>query len=102
MDPRDEWRNPDTEALFEAFLTLQTEDEVARFLRDLLTYNELNELGQRWAIARKLEDGVPYRKIADEIGVSTATITRVNQWRKHGLSGYRLVLDRLAEGKVSG
>jgi TrpR-related protein YerC/YecD len=100
MDPRDEWRNPDTEALFEAVLSVETTDEVARFLRDLLTYNELIELGQRWAIVRKLEEGVPYRQMAEEIGVSTATITRVNQWRQHGMSGYRLVLDRLA-GKES-
>ena len=96
MDPRDEWRNPDSEALFQAVLKLEDTDEVARFFRDLLTFNELNELGQRWAIVRKLEEGVPYRKIAEEIGVSTATITRVNQWRQHGMSGYRLVLDRLA------
>ena len=101
MDPRDEWRNPDTEALFEAVLSLETTDEVARFLRDLLTYNELIELGQRWAIVRKLEEGVPYRRIAEEIGVSTATITRVNQWRQHGMSGYRLVLDRLAADQSS-
>jgi TrpR-related protein YerC/YecD len=101
MDPRDEWRNPDTEALFEAVLSLEDADEVARFLRDLLTYNELIELGQRWAIVRKLEEGVPYRRIAEEIGVSTATITRVNQWRQHGMSGYRLVLDRLAADQSS-
>lgn len=97
MDPQDEWRNPDTEALFEAVLSLEDGDEVARFLRDLLTFNELMELGQRWAIVRKLDEGVPYRRIAEEIGVSTATITRVNQWRQHGMSGYRLVLDRLSE-----
>ena len=64
MDPRDEWRNPDTEALFQALLTLQDGDDVARFCRDLLTFNELTELGQRWAIVRKLEEGVPYRRIA--------------------------------------
>ena len=101
MDPRDEWRNPDTQALFEAVLSLEDADEVARFLRDLLTYNELIELGQRWAIVRKLEEGVPYRRIAEEIGVSTATITRVNQWRQHGMSGYRLVFDRLAAKQSS-
>ena len=100
MDPRDEWRNPDTEALFQAVLTLEDTDEVARFFRDLLTFNELIELGQRWAIVRKLEEGVPYRTIADEIGVSTTTITRVNQWRQHGMDGYRLALDRLT-GKQS-
>ena len=100
MDPRDEWRNPDTEALFQAVLTLEDSDEVARFFRDLLTFNEMAELGQRWAIVRKLEEGVPYRQIAEDIGVSTATITRVNQWRQHGMGGYRLTLDRLA-GKQS-
>ena len=36
-------------------------------------------------------------KIAEEVGTSTATVTRVNQWLHHGTGGYRLVLDR-AEG----
>ncbi len=97
MEPRDAWRTADTDDLLDALLTLRTRDEAARFLRDLCTFNEIVELSQRWAVARRLEEGVPYRTIVEETGASTATISRVNQWRQHGLDGYRLVLDRLNE-----
>ena len=54
---------------------------------------------QRWAVARLLTTHLPYREISDQTGVSTATITRINQWLQHGAGGYRLVLDRLGYGK---
>lgn len=101
MEPRDEWRTADTDALLDALLLLENRDEAARFLRDLCTYNEIVEFSQRWAVARRLQAGQPYRQIAEEIGVSTATISRVNQWLQHGLDGYRMILDRLAEREAS-
>lgn len=99
-DQRDDWRTAQTDALFEAILTLRTVDEAARFFRDLCTHKELTDLGHRWAITRLLDGGLPYREIAAEVGGSTATITRINQWLQHGMGGYRLVLDRMkAQGQ---
>jgi len=89
------WRSNDTSALFEAVLTLRTEEEAAAFFRDLCTLRELTDLSHRWAVVRLLDQGHPYRQIAEEASASTATITRINQWLQHGSGGYRLVLDRL-------
>jgi TrpR-related protein YerC/YecD len=92
-----DWRNPDTAALFEAVLALDDLDEAAAFFRDLCTRRELADLSHRWAVARLLERGLPYREISELTGASTATITRINQWLQHGAGGYRLILDRLKE-----
>ena len=80
----------------DAVLTLRTRDEVRRFLRDLCTVTELEALAHRWQIAQLLDRGrLSYVEIADEVGGSTATVTRVAQWLRRGSGGYRLALDRL-------
>ena len=90
-----DWRNDDTAALFDAILVLETRDEAAAFFRDLCTRRELEEMRSRWAVVRLLDaGGHSYREIHDLTGVSTATITRINQWLQHGTGGYRLLLDR--------
>lgn len=93
-DLSEDWRNQDTDALFEAVLGLETHEEAAAFFRDLCTRRELNDLSQRWAVVRLLDRGMPYREIAEQTGSSTATVTRINEWLRHGAGGYRLVLDR--------
>ena len=95
MTTTDGWRTNETAALFDAVLALRTEDEAAAFFRDLCTLRELIDLSHRWAVVRLLDQGHPYRQIAEETGASTATITRINQWLQYGAGGYRLVLDRL-------
>lgn len=98
----DDWRNAETAALFDTIVLLQDRDEAARFFRDLCTYRELEEMSSRWAVVRLLADGIPYREIHDRTGVSTATITRINQWLQHGTGGYRAMLDLIdAAGKGS-
>ena len=94
-----DWRNADTAALFEAVLALENREEAAAFFRDLCTRRELTDLSHRWAVVRLLDQGIPYREIAEVTGASTATVTRINQWLQHGAGGYRLILDRLKEPK---
>lgn len=77
-----------------AIRTLRTADEVTRFLRDLCTRAELEALTHRWQTARLLDEGVPYLEIAERVPTSTATVTRVAQWVKHGAGGYRIALGR--------
>ena len=95
MIPTDEWQTKETSALFRAVLALRTEGEAAAFFRDLCTLRELTDLSHRWAVVRLLDEGRPYRQIAEATSASTATITRINQWLQHGAGGYRLVLNRL-------
>ncbi len=91
----DDWRNVETEALFDAVVTLRDADDAAAFFRDLCTHRELEEMSARWAVVRQLAAGLPYREINANTGASTATITRINQWLQHGTGGYRRMLERL-------
>jgi TrpR-related protein YerC/YecD len=96
---RDSWRTPEAEALFAAVLRLQTVDEAARFFRDLCTLRELGEFANRWQVAQLLDEGLHYAEIAERTGASTATISRIASWLRHGEGGYRLLLDRTREDR---
>lgn len=80
--------------LADAFQTLRTSVEVTHFLRDLCTLPELEALAHRWQTARLVDQGVPYLEVAARVPTSTATVTRVAQWLRHGTGGYRLALER--------
>ena len=75
---------PGLGALADAVTTLRTRDEVMRFLRDLCTLPELEALAHRWQTVLLLDEGVPYVEIAARVPTSTATVTRVAQWLRHG------------------
>ena len=92
----EDWRTADTAAMFAAILTLESSEDAERFFRDLCTRREIEELSRRWAVVRLLDEGLSYREIHDRTGVSTATITRINDWLQHGAGGYRMMLDRLS------
>ncbi|HZQ64048.1 MAG TPA: YerC/YecD family TrpR-related protein [Gaiellaceae bacterium] len=85
---------PGLDELADALLSLRTRDEVRRFLRDLCTLGELEALAHRWQIVRLLEQKLPYLEIAERVHTSTATVTRVAQWLRHGTGGYELALGR--------
>ena len=87
---------PGLDSLADAILLLRTRDEARRFLRDLCTMPELEALTHRWQTVLLLEQGMPYLDIAERVPTSTATVTRVAQWLRHGAGGYRIVLDRTA------
>ena len=93
--PLDRWRTGNLDALCRALLSLETADEMALFLRDLCTRTEIEGLSSRWAVARLLESGLPYRKVSEQTGTSITTVGRVNEWRQFGTGGYRIALDRL-------
>lgn len=90
---------PGLPALADALLSLTTRDDVVRYLRDLCTFAELEALTHRWAIARLVDQGTPYLEIAERVPTSTATVTRVAHWVRHGTGGYRTALDRVGGGR---
>jgi TrpR-related protein YerC/YecD len=85
--------------LADALLVLHTRDEARRFLRDLCTLGELEALAHRWQIARLVDSGWPYLDVAETVHTSTATVTRVAHWLRHGAGGYALALDRTARSR---
>jgi TrpR-related protein YerC/YecD len=81
--------------LFDVIVSLEDREECAHFFRDLCTVSELEAMAERWAVARLVEQGIPYRRIHDLTGASTATVTRIAHWVRHGEGGYRMMLDRI-------
>ena len=84
--------------LYEAILALQTPEEARSFFNDLCTPAELEGLIDRWRVAQMLVKKVPYRKIAAETNVSTATIVRVARFLNNGNDGYKTIMQR--QGKL--
>ena len=84
--------------LYAAILQLQTVEEVESFFFDLCTPAELEGIVDRWRVAQMLVRKIPYRQIAAEINVSTATIVRVARFLNNGNDGYRTIMRRL--GKI--
>jgi len=87
---------PGLDDLADALLVLRTRDEARRFLRDLCTLGELEALAHRWQIARLVDSGRAYLDVAESVRTSTATVTRVAHWLRHGAGGYALALERTA------
>ena len=87
----------DISQLVQALLTLKTEEEGLRFLRDICTPYEIKAIAERLEVARLLDAGeLSYRDIYEKTGVSTTTVSRVARFLFHeNHRGYRLVLDRL-------
>ena len=95
-------RNPTTDALFDAILSLETREECYNFFEDLCTVKEISDMAQRLEAAKLLLGGSTYDQIVKAVEISTATISRVNRCLKYGNDGYNKVLDRLDAAEPSG
>lgn len=85
--------------LFDAILALKDREECSKFFEDICTIKEVLDLAQRLDVAVLLGQGVSYQNIAQQINVSTATISRVSRCLNYGSGGYKLALERLKEEK---
>ncbi|MDE5864462.1 MAG: TrpR YerC/YecD [Lachnospiraceae bacterium] len=83
--------------LFEAILSLESEEECYDFFEDVCTVNELLSFAQRFEVARMLTEGHTYMEVAEQTGASTATISRVNRSLNYGKDGYQIVFERMKE-----
>ena len=87
--------NDQTIELIRAIMLLQTEQECLDFFEDICTIKELQDMSQRFLVAKMLNDGEKYQKIEEETGASTATISRVNKCLVYGSGGYENALSKL-------
>lgn len=83
------------QTLVEALVVIDKPEEMAAFLRDVLTLEEMEEASVRFQAARLLSDGKSIRSIAKELGISTTTVVRINYWLHHGMGGYGIALEKL-------
>ncbi len=80
--------------LAQAFLALESEEELNALLGDLCTIKEVEDMAHRFEIAILLFQGKTFMDIEKLTGVSSATISRVNRSLKYG-SGYRKIIEKL-------
>ena len=78
--------------LLRALVRLQSVREAKRFIRDLMTTDEIRMIVDRWRVARMLDQGVSYREIGAETGLSSRTIARISRWMQDGEGGYRAMI----------
>lgn len=83
-----------------AMQSMDSADELERFLVDLCTPSELRALSERWYVAKLLDKGeMSYRDINAKTGVSTTTIGRVARFlNEEPHNGYRDALDKQEKG----
>lgn len=93
--------NDNERRLYKALLALNDEEECRRFLADICTVKEVEDLSSRLLVAQLLSGGAAYNDIARSTGASTATISRVSKCLAHPEGGYRMVLPRLADQSLT-
>ncbi len=93
------WHTKEVDELFEAILTLESKEECYEFFSDACTIKEILDIAQRLKVAKMLREGNSYALISREVGVSTATISRVSRCLEYGSSGYNKILERVEEKK---
>ncbi|HUQ85482.1 MAG TPA: YerC/YecD family TrpR-related protein [Candidatus Limnocylindrales bacterium] len=84
-----------TKKLYEAVLSLKSENECQKFFRDLLTEPEIKEFANRWKAAQMLDKKIKYDVIEKETGMSSTTIARISKWLNSGSGGYKFMLKRI-------
>mgnify|MGYP003291648973 CR=1 FL=1 len=89
------YRSESIDRLFRAFMTLDNLEDCYAFFDDICTISELQDMAQRLDTAVMLDEGMNYQTISQQVGVSTATISRVSKCLNYGSGGYRDALDKL-------
>lgn len=81
--------------LYEAIAAIRTADEAKKFFEDLCTPTERQAMADRWFVVEPVKQGIPYRSIYEETGVSVTTIGRVARCLSLGSGGYNLIYERI-------
>ena len=62
--------------LLNVILRIKTKEELKNFFEGILTPKELEEIPMRLQIVKMLKKGISQHKIAEELGIGIATVTR--------------------------
>jgi len=89
------WESTENRRLIQAILTLKTEGETARFLRDLMTEKEIIEFAKRLQAAEMLTEKISYSIIEKKTGLSSTTVARVAKWLNGKEGGYKTIINKL-------
>ena len=79
----------DKDLIINTFRDLETRRELSSFLEDLLTEDEFLDLAQRIKIVKMILDDKTYDEIAEKVGTSTATVSKIGQVIKYGKGAFK-------------
>jgi len=89
------YRNESIDFLYETIANIKNVDDCAAFFEDLCTIKEIQDMSQRLKAAVLLHQGQNYLQISEEVGASSATISRVSRCLNYGSGGYKKVMEEL-------
>jgi len=70
--------------LTKTILLQDSEESLGKFLKAILTPDEIENFCTRLEIAKMLKQKIPQRKIAEKLGIGIATVTRGSRELKRG------------------
>lgn len=87
------WSDPIAQRFADALVSLDSNDAMRNFLRDVLTEKEILEISSRLEAARLLRGGATYTEVVSQTRLSSRTVARISDWMKNGSGGYATVLE---------
>lgn len=93
------FHNEYTDNLMETISKLKTKEECYDFFEDVCTIKEILEMGKRLEAAKLLNMEKSYQDIISEIGLSTATLSRVSKALHYGSGGYKKAINITKKNK---
>ena len=87
------FHNVYTDKLMDTIASLKTKKDVYDFLEDLCTIREIQDMSKRLEAAKLLSQGESYNEIISKIGLSSATLSRVNKALNYGTGGYKKIVN---------
>lgn len=78
-----------TDKLMDAIVNLKSKKDCYDFFEDVCTIKEILDMSKRLEAAKLLDKGLSYKEVISEIGLSTATLSRVSKALNYGTGGYK-------------
>ena len=91
------FNTPSIDRLFQAIMQLESVEDCHKFFEDVCTIKEVQDMSQRLEAAILLDQGAGYQAVSEQVGISTATISRVSKCLNYGAGGYRQAIDKMKE-----
>jgi TrpR family trp operon transcriptional repressor len=67
---------------------------IEKFLRSILTSNEIETISSRWEIVKRIDQGISQRKIANDLHLSLCKITRGSRELKKSNSVLKKIISK--------
>lgn len=88
----------DKKLLVDTLRKLKSSKDLSNFIDDLLTEEEILDLAQRIKIAKLILEDKTYDEIAEKVGTSTSTVSKIGQVIKYGKGGLQKGFGKKTKG----